>query len=449
MFVRWFNYGRLALLPLSSTLISILAGSVINRIMVVELGLPVTLAGLFIAIPLLIAPIQIWLGYRSDAYPLRGLRREPYIILGAFLAGLGAALSVYLVLNTTSLISAGTVGILVALIVYGIGKNLVNNTFSALIADKFEAGPKRSRAANLYEVVRMVGLIMAAGLLGVILQPYSADRLTTTVVVMGILATILAIVAIIRQEPRTAEMQEAGEAARAINFKKVVKELVWDDPQARLFFTIVLLTLMGTQMQDVLLEPYGALVFGMSVGQTTQLTAFWGVGTLIAILASGLFLLKKFGNVPIFRVGLIIVIALFPGIIIAGLMGNANLLRIFTLGLGLGTGLTAASLLAQMVDFTTLRRAGLLVGVWGVAHQFGRAAASLAGGALVDSMRLVTGDNDLVSYSAAFALEAVVLVVAFVLIGRLDISASFAVAEEQAMQAGQLTVSETAAIPSD
>jgi len=449
MFVRWFNYGRLALLPLSSTLISILAGSVINRIMVVELGLPVTLAGLFIAIPLLIAPIQIWLGYRSDAYPLRGLRREPYIVLGAFLAGLGAALAVYLVLNTSSLISAGTVGILVALIVYGIGKNLVNNTFSALIADKFEAGPKRSRAANLYEVVRMVGLIMAAGILGVALQPYSADRLTSTVLVMGVLATILAIVAIIRQEPRTAEMQEAGEAARAVNFRKVVKELVWDDPQARLFFTIVLLTLMGTQMQDVLLEPYGALVFGMTVGQTTQLTAFWGIGTLIAILASGLFLLKKFGNVPIFRAGLIIVIALFPGIIIAGLMRNTNLLRIFTLGLGLGTGLTAASLLAQMVDFTTLRRAGLLVGVWGVAHQFGRAAASLAGGALVDSMRLVTGDNDLVSYGAAFALEAVVLVVAFVLIGRLDISASFAVAEEQAMQIGQPTVSEKAAIPSD
>jgi BCD family chlorophyll transporter-like MFS transporter len=346
------------------------------------------------------------------------------------------------VLNTTSLISVGTVGILVALITYGIGKNLVNNTFSALIADKFEAGPKRSRAANLYEVVRMVGLIMAAGILSVALQPYSAERLTTTVVVMGILATILAIFAIVRQEPRTAAMQEAGEAARAINFRKVFKELVWDDPQARLFFIIVLLTLMGTQMQDVLLEPYGALVLGMTVGQTTQLTAFWGIGTLIAILLSGLFLLKKFGNKPIFRVGLIIVIALFPGIIIAGMLGSANLLRIFTLGLGLGTGLTAASLLAQMVGFTTLRRAGLLVGVWGVAHQFGRALASLVGGALVDGMRMVTGNNDLVSYGAVFALEAVVLVVAFVLIGRLDISASFAIAEEQADLLGESAAKE-------
>ena len=115
----------------------------------------------------------------------------------------------------------------------GIGKNLANNTFQALIADKFEAGPKRSRAANLYEVVRMVGLVMAAGILGVILQPYSAERLTMAVIIMAVLATLLAIIATVGQEPRTAVLQEASAAARAVNFKKVVKDLVWDDPQAR------------------------------------------------------------------------------------------------------------------------------------------------------------------------------------------------------------------------
>ena len=49
---------RLAVLPLSLTLLSILSGSVINRVMVVELGLPVILAGLFLAIPLLISPVH-------------------------------------------------------------------------------------------------------------------------------------------------------------------------------------------------------------------------------------------------------------------------------------------------------------------------------------------------------------------------------------------------------
>ena len=56
--MKTFNYIRLAGVPLSLTLISILAGSVINRVMVVELGLPVTLAGLFLAVPLLVAPVR-------------------------------------------------------------------------------------------------------------------------------------------------------------------------------------------------------------------------------------------------------------------------------------------------------------------------------------------------------------------------------------------------------
>src|SRR5690606_14184611 len=125
--------------------------SVINRVMVVELGLPVTLAGLFLAVPLLVAPIRVWLGHRSDAYPIRGLRREPYIIIGAGLAGLGAAVSVALVLRTEALLSVGALATLLGLIVYGIGKNLTSNTFQALLADKFEAGAPRSRAATLYE----------------------------------------------------------------------------------------------------------------------------------------------------------------------------------------------------------------------------------------------------------------------------------------------------------
>ena len=62
---RSFNLIRLAAVPLSLTLISILAGSVINRVMVVELGLPVTLAGLFLAVPLLAAPILAWVLCRA------------------------------------------------------------------------------------------------------------------------------------------------------------------------------------------------------------------------------------------------------------------------------------------------------------------------------------------------------------------------------------------------
>jgi MFS transporter, BCD family, chlorophyll transporter len=53
-----FDLIRLAAVPLSLTLLSILSGSVINRVMVVELGLPVVVAGLFVAIAWLVSPAR-------------------------------------------------------------------------------------------------------------------------------------------------------------------------------------------------------------------------------------------------------------------------------------------------------------------------------------------------------------------------------------------------------
>jgi MFS transporter, BCD family, chlorophyll transporter len=424
------NLIRLAGLPLSLTLITILAGSVINRVMVVELGMPVTLAGLFLAIPLLVAPVRIWLGYLSDAYPVMGLRREPYLVLGAILSGAGAALSVVLVLNTTALFSVGTVAILVTLIAYGIGRNLANNTFQALIADMFAPGVPRSRAANLYEVVKIVGMIMGAGLVSVALRPYSPERLTAVVIVIGILAIFFSLIAAVRQEPRTEAMRQASLTARATPFWTTFRELLWKDPTARLFFFIVTLTLLGTQMQDVLLEPYAGLVFGLDVSATTQLTMFWGIGTLLSILFSGLFLIKLLGLKRLFRVGIIILLFLFPGLVVAGVLVDATMLRLVVLGLGLGTGLSAASLLAYMVQFTTIKRAGLMVGVWGVGHQLGRALASLLGSGLVDGMKWATNDNYLVAYGTAFILEAILLFVAMVAIGRLNIETAEALREE-------------------
>jgi len=51
--------------------------------MVAELGLPLTLVGFLFALPMLEAPLRVWLGYRSDGYPVFGRRREPYIVARA------------------------------------------------------------------------------------------------------------------------------------------------------------------------------------------------------------------------------------------------------------------------------------------------------------------------------------------------------------------------------
>ena len=434
------NLLRLAGLPLSLTLLSILAGSVINRVMVVELGLPVILAGLFVAIPLLVSPVRIWLGHVSDAYPLWGRRREPYLILGAIIAGAGAALAVALVVRTPALFSLGTGLILVALIAYGLGRNLTGNTFQALLVDRFPPGVSRSRAANLYEVVKLLGMIAGAGLVGMALRPYSAERLTLVVALIALGATVLSVLAALGQEPQGAAHRQAADQARSSPFWNNLRHLVWQDPQARRFLAVITLTLLGTQMQDVLMEPYAGLVLGLDIAATTQLTMFWGLGALASLLLSGLALIRWLGLARLYWLGIILLIPLFPLIILAGLNQQVWLLQASVLGMGLASGLAAASLLAQTLAFTSLRSAGLLLGVWGLGHQLGRALASLLGSGLVDGLNLTidllgtappsAGERALFAYGTAFLIEAGLLAAALVAFRRLRVESARALLEE-------------------
>ncbi len=45
----------------------------------------------------------------------------------------------------------------------------------------FPPGLPRARAANLYEVVKLLGMVMGAGRVGLALRPCSAERLTLVV----------------------------------------------------------------------------------------------------------------------------------------------------------------------------------------------------------------------------------------------------------------------------
>ena len=410
---------RLAGLPLSLTLLSILAGSVINRVMVIELGLPVILAGLFLAVPLLVSPVRIWLGHLSDAYPIGGRRREPYLILGACLSGSGVALSVALVVNRPPLVSPDTGLILLGLVLYGIGRNLTGNTFQALLTDRFAAGVPRARAANLYEVVKILGLVIGAGLLSLALQPYSNERLVLVVAIVAALSVLLSVVGALAQEPRTPMLREATDQARAAKFWRSFRTLVWQDAQARRFFVVITLTVFGTQMQDVLMEPYAGLVLDMDVAATTRLTMFWGIGALASILLSGLVLIPWLGLARLYRIGISTLLPLFALVVIAGIVQRPLVLQLTVIGLGLASGLAAASLLAQAMELTNMRSAGLLLGVWGLGFQLGRAMANLLGAGVVDLMNLLTDMTPLLTYGTAFAIEAVLLLVALLAFGRL------------------------------
>jgi len=81
--------AQMALYQFGFALVSIFVSGVLNRVMFAELGLPATLIGVLLAIPPLLSPLRLWLGYLSDAYPLWGRRRLPYVLGGMGLVALG------------------------------------------------------------------------------------------------------------------------------------------------------------------------------------------------------------------------------------------------------------------------------------------------------------------------------------------------------------------------
>ncbi len=420
---------RLAAFPLGLGLTSVLVSGTLNRVMIVELELPAALVGLFFALPLLISPLRVWLGYRSDAHPLWGLRREPFIILGALLAGLGILAAVLSIANLSS--QGLPIAAAAAFLAYGIGKNLSSNTFEALISDKF-IGDQRPRAVTFYKVAMFIGIICGAILLGRLLEPFSIQRLLTIVLGAVALAFVFAVLGVLGQEPRRKSLEAESRRVREQPFAETFKTLIWEDPQIRRFFFFVMLTVIGTLAQDVLLEPYAALVLGMTVGQTTSLTAIWGAGTLLSMAAAGLWLIKRFGYARVVRVGLVMGILIFAGLILAGFLKMSWLFLGLVFCLGLSTGLSASGMLTAVVEFTTPARAGLLMGVWGLAHNLGQAAGGLLSGAVVDLVRWLNGDA-LTAYGAVFTLEAALLIIALLTLSRVNIAQARALREHQAL----------------
>ena len=55
---------------------------------------------------------------------------------------------------------------------------------------------------------------------------------------------------------------------------------------------------------------------------------FWGIGTLISILLSGIILIKWLGLLRLFRVGIVILLVLFPLLILAGAQQNVLMLQL-------------------------------------------------------------------------------------------------------------------------
>lgn len=417
---KWRLILQMALFQLGFGLISILVLGVLNRVMFAEIGLSASLIGFLLAIPPLLSPLRLWLGYQSDTHPILGYRRLPYILVGMVLAVVGVLGGTLGALAIPTALGSGIALASVAFVSYGMGKNAMATTFQALIADVFDE-VDRPRATSTLKAAFILGIVGGSVGLGRVVDPYSSTRLIAVVGGAGLVAILLSIVGTVGVEPRR-RAPGAGNPQRTprISFAQTMR-LTFRNPQARLFFLFIGATLLATLSQDIFLEPYGATVFGMTVGETARLNMFWGLGTLGALMVCGLWLVNRLGRRLVAAIGLALVVVTFGGIIAAGVLQSQALFTVLVVLLGVGSGVAGGGALTLMVDFTTAEQAGLLMGAWTIAHQLAEVIGNFMGGVLVDGVFARTGSY-LTAFSTVFGLEVVAALVGLGLLYRVNVS---------------------------
>lgn len=406
---------RLGLLHVAVAVALVPITGVLNRVMIHDLGVLSSIVAALVILPYVLSPLQVWIGQYSDLHPLWGYRRTPYIAAGLLLCIGGSVLTPHAALLMARDFWPGLLLGVLAFGGWGLGFNLAVVAYLSLASD-LSTERQRSRTIAIMWFMMITGVIATAILVGRSLETYSDDQLTRVFAINGLVALVIAAIGLIGLEPRyhapTIQTRHSQRAALST---------IVANPQARLFFAYLILLLSAILGQDILLEPFGAQAFGMSVRETTQLTATWGGATLTALLLHGLLLSRWIGKKTGAALGGGIAALGFLLIAASGLFAAEALFVPGVAILGFGTGIATATNLALMLDMTTPEQVGLFIGAWGVADSIARGTGTLLGGVLRDVVAQATG-NAGGGYTTVFLIEALFLGISLLMLRHINVA---------------------------
>ena len=129
----------------------------------------------------------------------------------------------------------------------------------------------------------LAGMFFSALIFGWLLRDFSAIRLIRVVQGAAVLTLVLNLVALWKQEPRGLAVRVGVSSAKTF---RGAWQSVSGEPRTKRLFLATALGTAGFTMQDLLLEPFGGQIMGLSVGATTGLTAILAGGMLLAFAFS-------------------------------------------------------------------------------------------------------------------------------------------------------------------
>ena len=423
---------RLALFQISVGVTTVLLIGTLNRVMIVEMGVATWLVALMVALPLLFAPFRVLVGHNSDQhYSAFGWRRVPYIWYGTMAQFAGLAIMPFALLVMTDAPDAprwvGPAAAAAAFFLAGAGIHTVQTAGLALATDLAPA-EKRPRVVALLYVMLLLGMTGGALVFGLLLERYSAGRLIQVVQGCAVLAVVLNGIALWKQEAR----DPGRAAALRVNrdkgpaFADVAAAFRADPRSIRLLVAIGLGT-MGFNMQDIILEPYGGEILGLSVAATTVLTAILTLGTLAGLAYAARALGRGGDPHRLAGFGVLFGILGFSAIVFAAPFGAPGLFRTGTALIGLGSGLFMVCTLTAAMDLAEISDSGFALGAWGAVQATAAGIGIALGGTLRDVFGAIAMSGALgealqdpaAGYGIVYHLEIILLFASLVALGPL------------------------------
>ena len=269
---------RLSLFQVSVGLALVLLNGTLNRVMIVELGIPAWLVAAMVALPILFAPFRALIGYRSDHHrSVLGWRRVPYIWMGTLIQFGGPrhpAVRAAGALRPRDLLAAARRRARGRPRVPDDRRRAAHEPDRRRRAGHRPRAPRdsRPRVVALLYVMLLVGMVAASLSFGVLLRTFDYVKLIKIIQGAAMVTMVLNMVALWKQEGARHARRRPSRTSRAVLHRIVPRAFSPGGAASRLLVAVGLGGA-GFNMQDILLEPYGGELLKLSVSATTSLTA--------------------------------------------------------------------------------------------------------------------------------------------------------------------------------
>ncbi|MBV9075914.1 MAG: BCD family MFS transporter [Methylobacteriaceae bacterium] len=419
---------RLSLFQITVGMAVVLLNGTLNRVMIVELGVPSWLVALMVSLPLLFAPFRALVGFKSDHHrSVLGWRRVPFIWFGTLIQFGGLAIMPFaLILLSGDTDAPPLVGHLAAgfaFFLVGIGLHTVQTAGLALATDLAPEEARPRVVAFLY-VALLVGMVGSSLVFGRLLATFSEVNLIRVIQGAALVTIVANIVALWKQEARDPGRRAA--AAAPPSFGESWAALQREGRWGRILCAVALGTA-AFSMQDILLEPYGGEILKLSVGATTTLTAAIALGTLVGFALAAQRLNVGADPYRLAAYGVVAGLLAFSCVIFSAPTASPALFQIGAVLIGFGGGLFAVGTLTAAMSLGREGQGGLALGAWGAVQATAAGLAIGAGGIIRDLVSDLAGRGALgpalvdpsTGYGVVYHIELVLLFFTLVALGPL------------------------------